>query len=69
MGRVGDTDLHKLFVIYLNPPISVGVDTVTKIDLVSNEATARGRVVDQPTLGKLPSKSLSQHKPSQNGQK
>ena len=41
-GRTSDTDLHKLFVIYLNPSISVGVGTVTEINLVGNEAQKRG---------------------------
>ena len=66
---MGDTNLHKLFVIHLDPPISVGVGTVTKIDLVSNKAKTRGKMVDRPTIGKLPSESLPQHKPAQNDQK
>ena len=40
---VSETDLHKLFVVYLNPSVSVGVDTVTNPNPVGkNSTTTRG---------------------------
>ena len=47
---MGDTDLHKLFIIYLNPSISVSVDAVTKIVLVSNEQLGEGEWQINPLL-------------------
>ena len=43
-GGANGTDLHKLFVVYLNPSVSVGVDAVIKIHPVNNKQKSERQI-------------------------
>ena len=66
---MNETDLHKLFVVYLNPSVFVSVVSTPATDPISKNALERYEGVGELTTGKLLSRSLPLHRPSQSGRK